>query len=48
MRWQDLGYRIVAGGTDTHLFLVDLTNKNITGKEAATVLDRAGITVIRT
>jgi glycine hydroxymethyltransferase len=40
-----LGYRIVAGGTDTHLFLVDLTDKNITGKEAATVLDRAGITV---
>ncbi len=40
-----LGYRIVAGGTDTHLFLVDLTAKNITGKEAATVLDRTGITV---
>ncbi len=40
-----LGYRIVAGGTDTHLFLVDLTDKNITGKEAATVLDRTGITV---
>ncbi|MCM8761022.1 MAG: serine hydroxymethyltransferase [Candidatus Omnitrophica bacterium] len=40
-----LGYRIVAGGTDTHLFLVDLTSKNITGKEAAAVLDRAGITV---
>ena len=40
-----LGYRIVAGGTDTHLFLVDLTNKKITGKEAATVLDRTGITV---
>jgi glycine hydroxymethyltransferase len=40
-----LGYRIVAGGTDTHLFLVDLTSKNITGKEAATVLDRTGITV---
>ncbi len=40
-----LGYRIVAGGTDTHLFLVDLTNKNITGKEAATALDRTGITV---
>jgi glycine hydroxymethyltransferase len=39
------GYRIVAGGTDTHLFLVDLTNKKITGKEAATVLDRTGITV---
>lgn len=42
---EKLGYRIVAGGTDNHLFLVDLTNKNITGKEAATVLDRTGITV---
>lgn len=40
-----LDYRIVAGGTDTHLFLLDLTSKNITGKEAATVLDRANITV---
>ena len=40
-----IGYRIVAGGTDTHLFLVDLTNKNITGKDAAAVLDRAGITI---
>ncbi len=38
------GYRIVAGGTDTHLFLVDLTNKNMTGRDAATALDRAGIT----
>jgi len=35
----------VAGGTDTHLFLVDLTKKNITGKDAATVLDKANITV---
>ena len=41
----NLGYRIVARGTDTHLFLLDLTNKNITGKDAATVLDRANITV---
>ena len=40
-----LGYRIVAGGTDTHLFLVDLSDKNITGKDAAGVLDKAGITV---
>ena len=40
-----LGYRIVAGGTDTHLFLVDLTRKNITGKDAAFILDKAGITV---
>lgn len=40
-----LGYRIVAGGTDTHLLLVDLTKKGITGKDAAAVLDKAGITV---
>lgn len=40
-----LGYRIVAGGTDTHLFLADLTDKNITGRDAASALDRAGITV---
>lgn len=40
-----LGYRVVSGGTDNHLMLIDLTGKNITGKEAASVLDRAGITV---
>lgn len=40
-----LGYRIVAGGTDTHLFLADLTSRDITGKDAAAMLDRAGITV---
>ena len=40
-----LGYRIVAGGTDTHLFLVDLTNKKMTGKAAATALDKASITI---
>jgi len=40
-----LGYRIVAGGTDTHLFLVDLTNKNTTGRDAAASLDKSGITV---
>lgn len=40
-----LGYRIVAGGTDTHLFLADLTAKNITGRDAAYALDKAGITV---
>jgi glycine hydroxymethyltransferase len=39
------GYRIVASGTDTHLFLVDLTSKNVTGKIAATLLDKVGITV---
>jgi len=41
----DLGYRIVAGGTDTHLFMVDLRSKNITGKEASAVLDKVCITV---
>jgi glycine hydroxymethyltransferase len=40
-----LGYRIVSGGTDTHLFLVDLTKNGITGRDAATALDRSGITV---
>ena len=39
------GYRIVSGGTDNHLLLVDLAPKNITGKDAAEVLDRARITV---
>ncbi|MFH0838820.1 MAG: serine hydroxymethyltransferase [Candidatus Omnitrophota bacterium] len=39
------GLRIVSGGTDTHLMLVDLTNRNITGKDAASLLDRARITV---
>jgi glycine hydroxymethyltransferase len=39
------GFRIVSGGTDTHLFLVDLTDKGITGKDAEEALGRAGITV---
>ncbi len=39
------GYRIVSGGTDNHLMLVDLRPQNITGKEAQETLDRAGITV---
>jgi glycine hydroxymethyltransferase len=39
------GYRIVSGGTDNHLMLVDLRPKNINGKEAQETLDRAGITV---
>ncbi len=40
-----LGLRLVAGGTDTHLMLVDLGPMGITGKEAEAALDRAGITV---
>jgi len=39
------GYAIVSGGTDTHLMLVDLRPKNVTGKEAQELLDRASITV---
>jgi len=39
------GYQIVSGGTDTHLMLVNLTNKGVTGKEAETALDAAGIIV---
>jgi glycine hydroxymethyltransferase len=39
------GFRLVTGGTDTHLLLVDLTNRNATGKDAQEALDRAWITV---
>jgi len=39
------GFAIVSGGTDTHLFLVDLRPKGLTGKEAEQLLDRGGITV---
>jgi glycine hydroxymethyltransferase len=38
-------FRIVSGGTDNHLLLIDLTNKNITGKDAEKLLDSVGITV---
>ena len=41
----DLGYAIVSGGTDTHLMLVDLRPKNLTGKAAEKTLGEAGITV---
>jgi glycine hydroxymethyltransferase len=39
------GYRLVSGGTDNHLMLIDLTDKGITGKAAGLALDQAGITV---
>jgi len=41
----DLGFNIVSGGTDNHLLLIDLRNKNITGKDAETSLGKANITV---
>src|SRR5690242_4826097 len=39
------GYRIVTGGTDNHLFLIELHSRGITGSDAEKALDRAGITV---
>ncbi|CAK7046801.1 MAG: Serine hydroxymethyltransferase [Desulfovibrio sp.] len=42
---QDNGFSIVSGGTDNHLMLIDLTNKDVTGKDAEHALDKAGITV---
>jgi glycine hydroxymethyltransferase len=40
-----LGYEVVSGGTDNHLMLIDLTNKNISGKKAENALGAAGMTV---
>ncbi len=49
VRWRVLffhrGYKIVSGGTDNHLFLMDLIDKKITGKDADAALGRANITV---
>ncbi len=38
------GFQVVSNGTDNHLMLIDLTNKNVTGKQAQEALDKAGIT----
>ena len=40
-----LDYQLVSGGTDTHVLLIDLSNKNITGKAVENSLGKAGITV---
>jgi glycine hydroxymethyltransferase len=45
--FSDHGYRIVSGGTDNHLFILDLTSKNLTGRQADRALELAGITVSR-
>lgn len=42
-----LGYDIISGGTDNHLFVIDLRNKNISGKEAERVLEKIGVSVSR-
>ena len=39
------GYKLISGGTDTHVILIDLSNKNVTGKSAEKALEKAGITV---
>jgi glycine hydroxymethyltransferase len=44
-RLKERGFRLISGGTDNHLMLVDLRNTEITGKDAEAVLDKAGITV---
>lgn len=44
---ENLGYRIVSGGTDNHMFIVDLRAKNVTGFQAEVALEKAGITVSR-
>lgn len=41
----DYEFNLISGGTDNHLMLIDLTNKNITGKQAEKSLEKAGITV---
>ena len=43
--FMEKGFEVVSGGTDTHLFLVDLTNKGLSGKKAEKALEAAGITV---
>ena len=44
-RLTDKGFRLVSGGTDTHLMLLDLTETGLTGKQAELALDKSGITV---
>jgi glycine hydroxymethyltransferase len=39
------GYRLVAGGTDNHMVLIDLTDKDLTGRQATDILEKVGITV---
>jgi glycine hydroxymethyltransferase len=44
-RFMELGFDVVTGGTDTHLFLLDLTARDLSGKKAEAALEKAGITV---
>ncbi|MEA2088329.1 MAG: serine hydroxymethyltransferase [Patescibacteria group bacterium] len=44
---QNLNYKIISGGTDNHLMVIDLTNKGLAGKEAENILDKVGISISR-
>jgi glycine hydroxymethyltransferase len=44
-RFMELGFDVVTGGTDTHLFLLDLSSRDLSGKKAEAALEAAGITV---
>jgi len=45
--FMELGYRVISGGTDNHLMVVDMTSKSLSGKEAEVILGRCGISVSR-
>lgn len=45
--FKNLGYKIVTNGTDNHLFLINLTNKNVTGKDVEIATEKSGITLNR-
>lgn len=45
--FSNLGYRVISGGTDNHLMVVDMTSKGLSGKEAEIILDKIGISVSR-
>lgn len=44
---QKMGYKVISGGTDNHLIVVDMTSKGVSGKEAEDILDKVGISVSR-
>ncbi len=44
-KFVEFGFKVISGGTDNHLMLIDLRNKNLTGKQAQEMLDEVGITV---
>ena len=45
--FMDLGYKVISDGTDSHLMVVDMTSKDLSGKDAEAILERIGISVSR-